>query len=111
MPSANLYFASQAAADRVEPRTVESLRCFLAQLLTCDDIELRPEEISVRVVVVSESSQMIADVEVEIHAHEFAARVERQDDLACEVARFLEDRNIAEHVVAWLILSELGHSI
>ena len=54
---------------------------------------------------------MIGEVEVEITAHAFSERVQKQDEICLEVMKYIQE-NVPSigNVKVWLKLSELGHS-
>ncbi len=109
MPTVNVYHQRPEdlqSLDSVTPK----LKRYFAQKLTCGDRQLAPEEISVRYIGV-EGSGMIGNVEVEITAHAYPERVEKQDDICRDVASYIEQEipSVAP-VKVWLKLSELGHS-
>ena len=84
------------------------LKAYVAEQLTCGDIALTPDEVSVRFVEVQGGS-MLGDVEAEIVAHAFPERVARQDEICRNIMRYLEERGL-ERPKVWLMLGELGHS-
>jgi hypothetical protein len=89
---------------------LEDLPLFLSQILSGDAIKLNPNEISVRVIPVT-VGKMIAPIEIEIIAHAFDDRVEKQDAISSSVRMFLLEKYPAcEDIRVWLQLSELGHS-
>ena len=106
MPTINIYH--QNKAEEFEG-VVEKLKTFVAEKLSTNDKRLSSEEISIRLINVE--GKMIGDVELEITAHAFPERVERQDDICNEVRQFIQKEypSLGE-VRVWLILAELGHS-
>ena len=111
MPTANFYVRN-THVRRFGDEAQRQFREFAAKRLTCGDIALRPEEISIRLIRVDESSLMMGELELDMHAHEFAERVERQDQLCQELAAFLQDElQLSDDVKVWLVLSQLGHSV
>ena len=86
------------------------MKVLLADLLTCNDIRLSPNEISLRFLK-TEGNETIASVELEINAAVFKDRVLKQDEICKNVRKFIMDRcPLVKDVRVWLILSELGHS-
>ena len=108
MPTVNVYF--KKLPDSKFDTIVSDLKVFLAEKLTCGDIKLSPEEVSVRFIKI-DGGDMIGDAEVEISAASFSERVSKQDEICLDVAKYIDE--IAPHlgdVKVWLKLSELGHS-
>ncbi|MFH1694715.1 MAG: hypothetical protein ABH880_03105 [Patescibacteria group bacterium] len=105
MPTINVYSEDKLS----EKKIADKLRPFAADKLSCGDITLKPEEVSVR--FIKSSGLMIGNVELEIAVHSFEERVKRQDKLANEFRDFLmsEFPELGD-VRVWLKLSELGHS-
>lgn len=105
MPTINIY----SSKDLTEQAIIDKLRPFTAEHLSCGDIKLKPEEVSIR--FIKSSGQMIGDVELEIAVHSFKERVDRQDEIANEFRNFLmkEFPKLGD-IRIWLKLSELGHS-
>ena len=105
MPTINIY----PNKDLPEQEIINKLRPFAAEHLSCGDIILKPEEVSIR--FIKSTGQMIGNVELEISVHAFKERINRQDEIANEFREFLmkEFPEIGD-VRVWLKLSELGHS-
>jgi len=105
MPTINIY----SGKELFEQEIVEGLRPFVAEKLSRGDVALKSEEISVR--FIKSSGEMIGETELEISAHLFKERVERQDEISNEIRDFLmkEFPELGD-VRVWLKLSELGHS-
>jgi len=109
MPTVNVYFQNQDDFSAMN-RITAQMKNYFADSLTCGDIKLTPEEVSVRYVK-SEGNGMIGNVEIEIKAHAFPERVARQDEICRDAVTYIEKEvpSVAP-VKAWLQLSELGHS-
>lgn len=109
MPTVNIYFLEQTKTEDLQS-FIPNLKAYLAEKLTCGDIKLTTDEISIRFVRVS-GGEMIADVEIEITAHAFPERVKEQDGICLEVMNYIKE-NVPSigGVKVWLILAELGHS-
>lgn len=108
MPTVNFYF-QEDRTNELE-RLIPDLKQFLAEKLTCEDIKLTPREISIRLIKIS-GGQMIGDTEIEISAHSFPERVEKQDEICMEVMNYLKEKApYLGDTKVWLKLSELGHS-
>ena len=109
MPTVNVYFQKPEdflALDRL----TSQMKNYFASSLTCGDIRLSPEEVSVRYIE-AKGNGMIGNVELEIKAHAFPERVVRQDELCREAVAYIEkEAPSVAPVKAWLQLSELGHS-
>ncbi|MFA6096064.1 MAG: hypothetical protein WC788_00370 [Candidatus Paceibacterota bacterium] len=115
MPTVNIFYKDLGQQKDVGRQLMsnslkDDLKKFIAQELTCNDIKLKPEEVSIRLVNVS-GEGMIGDVEIEITAHSFKDRVERQDQICLNIAKYLQKKDaLFGEVRVWLILAELGHS-
>jgi len=110
MPTVDLYYRKHEhevhIADAIDP-----LKDFIAKKLTCGDIALSPEEVSIRGKYVALGRGMIADIEMDITAASFQERVERQDEISLEVQAFARSQvPESDDVKVWLNLHELGHS-
>lgn len=107
MPTVNVYTSGQSFV--MQDEIMNNLKVLIAKELTCGDIALSSDEISVRLLTVAGS--MIGDIEVEISAHAFGDRISRQDEICGIVRTFLMERlpDVSD-IRVWLVLSELGHS-
>jgi len=109
VPTVNLYFVQQKNSKELQ-FFVPKLKEFLAEKLTCGDVKLTTKEISVRFIQVS-GGEMIGRVELEITAHSFSERVQKQDEICREVMAYIkENLPSVGDVKVWLKLCELGHS-
>lgn len=108
MPSLNIF----TTQDRVKPlnKILSGLRAYTADILSCGERKLNPDEMSLRIIVPTASMQ-IADTELEIKAFAYPLRVKRQDEI-CRLIKSYITTNCpqAGSVYVWLQLSELGHS-
>ena len=108
VPPVNIY------TSREKVKALESalpkIRAYIAQTLSCRGRRLADNEISLRVIV-PDASVPIADTELEIKAHGYHERVQRQDE-SCLLIRNYVQRTCpkAGSAYVWLQLSELGHS-
>lgn len=112
MPTINIFYKHGDADRRLALDAVrDDLKKFVAQTLTCQDIKLKPEEISVRLVGV-DGEGMIGKVEIEITAHAFKERIENQDQICLKTAAYLHEKlgMPLDDIKVWLVLAELGHS-
>ena len=109
MPIVNTYYSTDKHKVMVLSH-IDDLKDLVAKQLTCNDIQLKTDEITIRLLKTSDEG-MIADIELEIFAHAFKERVEKQDDI-CRTIRTHMMNNVPElkDVRVWLVLSELGHS-
>ena len=109
MPTANIFYSSKAQLKNLQ-RLAPKLKVYLAEKLTCGDIKLNKDEISVRPIEVDDMG-MIGAVEVEITAFAFPERVKKQDEICLQVRKFMQNEypELGE-IKVWLILTELGHS-
>jgi len=109
MPTVNIFHQAELSVD-VLHKNLMSLRDFLAKELTCGDIALKPEEVSVRIISV-QGAGMIAPVEIEVTAHAFEDRIKRQDEICLRIREFIKQKlNVPHDVRVWLLLPQLGHS-
>ena len=109
MPTVTVYYQKTKDFKNLQA-LVPHMKKYFAKTLTCGDIRLTPNEISIRCVE-TKGQGMIGDVEVEIKAHAFMERVKKQDKLCRDAAAFIEKEIPSlRSVKVWLQLSELGHS-
>jgi len=109
MPTVNVFYRESSEIEALE-KLIPKLKEYLADKLTCGDIKLTPEEISIRLIRIN-GGEMIGDVELEITAHAFPERVKKQDEICLKVADYLKEKLPSlGGVKVWLKLSELGHS-
>lgn len=109
MPTVNIYYKSESDSQKLQ-NVVFELKKFLVEKLSCGEIKLTPEEISVRFILVC-GGNMIGDIEIEITAHAFGERVKKQDEICREVMAFVQKEvSTIGNVKVWLKLCELGHS-
>jgi len=88
----------------------DELPSLLIRLLSGKDIVLKSNEISVRILQTS-GGKMIAPIEIEVIAHSFKERVDKQDTICGEIRSYLLEKHPAcGDIRVWLQLSELGHS-
>lgn len=110
MPTVNVYYKSKsdlASLNRIVPR----LQTYLADRLTCGEIKLRQDEVSVRLIPV-QGRGMLGHVEVDITAHEFPDRVKNQDKICFDTKAWLEQETKSiKDVRVWLRLCQLGHDV
>ena len=108
MPTVNIYYKELNKKELIQKLT-DKLKIYLVELLSCADIKLNSNEISIRLLKVD--GDMIGEVEVEILAHAFPERIKRQDEICLKVMDYIknQDYQIGE-VRVWLQLCELGHS-
>jgi len=109
MPTVKVYYKEREDAMKLLPM-IPKLKEHVAKALSCEDIQLKVDEISVRLIK-TDGNGMLGRVEVEITAHAFAKRVKEQDEICRNVAKFIREQDPSTgEVKAWLILCELGHS-
>jgi hypothetical protein len=107
MPTVNIY--AQGNQESLKSLTPD-IKKLVADKLSCRDIALSPTEVSVRLLEAT-GDGMLGAVEVDIFAHAFSERVERQDQICLEVAEYLSSATVAPgDIRVWLMLGELGHS-
>ena len=108
MPTMNIFYQNQAHAA-ILGQHLSDIKELIATELTCGDIALSPNEVSIRFLQTS-GSGMIAQLEVEITAHAFDERVAKQDEICLRVRSFLMELLPETDIRAWLLLPQLGHS-
>jgi len=108
MPTVNIFFTSDEQAEQCGQISAE-LKSYLAKELSCKDINLTPQEISIRLIKAVDNG-MIAPVEVEVAVHAFDERVGKQDEIANNIRRFLLSKVTLKDLRVWVLLVQLGHS-
>ena len=109
MPTVNIYYTNKKSMRKLSTLAAK-LKPFVAKELTCGNISLKPNEVSVRLIP-SEGRAMIGDVEIDVTAHAFAERVSKQDKICLNIQKFVkENAPSLGSVYVWLQLCELGHS-
>ncbi|OIP23379.1 hypothetical protein COX95_00995 [bacterium CG_4_10_14_0_2_um_filter_33_32] len=109
MPTVNIYYKNSEEELKIE-FLVENLKRYLAGELSCKDIRLKPDEISVRLLKVN-GDGMLGLIELEVKVHQFKDRVKRQDKICKNIVNFIRTQEPTfKNIKVWLILSELGHS-
>lgn len=109
MPTANIFYTKEREKKNLQELALK-LRPYLAEKLTCGEIKLKEDEISVRLINV-DGTGMIGRIEIEITAFAFPERVKKQDKICLEIRDYIQKMypTLGE-VKVWLILAELGHS-
>jgi len=109
MPTVNVYYKNRNNFDALVS-FIPKLKEYIADKLSCGDKELTSDEISIRLISV-DGDAMIGSIELEITAHAFKERVDRQDEICREVREYImkEIPSLGD-VRVWLKLCELGHS-
>ena len=108
MPTVNVFLKDENAYQELEKLT-NQLKKYVAEQLTCGDIKLDSNEVSIRFLQ-ARGKGMLAPVELEITAAAFKERVEKQDEICLNIQKFILDETDLTDVKVWLILTELGHS-
>jgi hypothetical protein len=104
MPTVNIFH--QSAGDTVKKLSdlVPALKVYIAEELSCG-----ADEVSVRLITTADTG-MIAPVEIEITAHAFGERIEKQDEICLGIRDFIKPKLGGQDVRVWLLLPQLGHS-
>src|SRR5581483_1490594 len=105
MPTINIYYAADQYLEALTD-SLDVLKQFVAKELTCSDIDLQPDEISVRLIKIR-GTGMLAELELEITAHAFNDRLKRQDQICLNVRQFLKEKLKAADIRVWLLLPNL----
>ena len=109
MPTVNIFFKEENDIHKLDA-IAPQLREYLADKLSCSSKKLTPSEISIRFIK-TDGGEMIAGIELEITAHAFPERVEKQDKICLEIAGYIKEKIPAiKELQVWLKLYELGHS-
>ena len=87
MPTINIYYNKEEEYLELASLT-QKLKEFVADKLSGSDIKLTPHEISIRFLAVK-GGAMIGKVELEITAHAFKERVDREDAICREVRDYI----------------------
>jgi len=110
MPTVNVYYQKTGNLRKLDA-LVPKMKNYFAEKLTCGDISLTPEEISVRFIEIK-GKGMIGNIELEIKAHAFGERIKNQDKVCLDAVAFIKKEIPSiKNVKIWLQLSELGHSL
>ena len=109
MPTVNIFHQFKTPPEQLD-NLVPELKTFIARELSCGDMTLTPEAVSVRFIEAT-GTGMIAPLEIEITAHAFTERIAKQDEICLHVRQFVKENLGDEYDVrVWLLLPELGHS-
>lgn len=108
MPTINIFYDNDGFESKLHDVTAQ-LKQLVAKELTCGDIKLDSDEVSIRLLK-SRGEGMLAPVELEVTAASFKERVDKQDEICLNIQKFLLDEIDLPDIKVWLILSELGHS-
>ena len=108
MPTVNIFYNNQEHLQAARAKT-NGIKSFIAKELTCGDIVLTPEEISIRLINVT-NTDMISELEVEVTAHAFDERIQRQDEICNSIRKYLLSNIEVKDARVWLLLPQLGHS-
>jgi hypothetical protein len=109
MPTVNIFYTNAAQYSPLMSLAPD-LKKYLAKELSCGDIELTPEEVSIRLLETINAG-MIADLEVEVTVHAFEERIKKQDEIANNIREYLLSKGIpAKDIRVWVLLPQLGHS-
>ena len=109
MPTVNIFFEENSDIRKLNAITPQ-FRKYLADKLSGSSKKLTPSEISIRFIKTN-GGKMIAGIELEITAHAFPERVEKQDKICLEIASYIREKiPTVKELQVWLKLCELGHS-
>ena len=107
MPFVNIYTIEKNIASLKS--LIQEIKEFVAKKLSCKERVLNSNEISIRLIVPSTSSQ-IAETELTITAYPYPERIKEQDKICLEIRNFIISNANIKSVYVWLQLCELGHS-
>jgi hypothetical protein len=109
MPIVNTYYTSDKHKDMVISH-IDEMKMLVAKELTCVDISLQSSEITLHLIN-TPAAGMLAEIELEIFAHPFKERIEKQDKICMNIRKhILKNVPDLKDVKVWLVLGELGHS-
>ena len=111
MPTVDISYQKKSEFDALVPVS-PMLRAYIADVLTCQSFKLTPEEVSMRFMQVDGAGCMMNNVNIDITAHAFPERVEKQDKICHDISDYLrkEVPSVGE-VKVWLRLCQLGHNV
>lgn len=107
MPTINIYHDDTTTINTV---AIEKIKEFTAAALTCGDITLTPNDMSVRLVK-ADMQGAIASIECDIAAYNFPERSAKQDAICADIRGFMIGLWGSKDVRVRLQLCELGHSM
>ena len=110
MPTVELYYRNKEHELQIA-NAIDPLKVFITEKLTCSDISLAPEEVSIRDIHIALSKKMITDVELDITTTPFQERINRQNKINLNVQTFT--KNLIPNtndIKIWLKLHELKHN-
>ena len=108
MPTVNVFSNDNEKLQEFE-KVIDELKVLVAEQLSNDHIHLDTNEVSVRLIKTI-GLGMLASIELEITAHAFKERIQKQDEICLNVRQFLKQRIEVDEIRVWLLLPELGHS-
>jgi len=109
MPTINIFYKDETKKEELG-ELAGKLKPYVAKKLSTKEKQLSPKEVSVRLIK-ADGGNMIGEVELEITAHAFSERVEKQDEICNEVRQYIQKEYPSfGEVRVWLVLAELGHS-
>lgn len=103
MPTINIYGKVDTCIGK---NLVSDFKQTVADLLSCDERKLVPQEISLRLLP-AETNHMLADIECDIFAAQYPQRVLKQDEICNQVRDFLIANIAVQDAKVWLMLSEM----
>ena len=112
MPTANIFWNQKSLEEKwvFKPEFIVEFKKKLAEILSCNDRDLDPKEVSIRIIN-TYTEGMISEMECDISAYSYPERIQKQDEICNEVKEWIK-KNLPEtqNVSVWLSLSELWHS-
>lgn len=89
MPTVNLFYQDDMHRDTLAERA-DDIKTYIAAALSCGDITLDIAEVSMRFLHV-EGNTMIGRLEVEVTAHAFGERIDKQDEICLNIRGYLNE--------------------
>jgi hypothetical protein len=108
MPTVNVFYSDEKFEAQLSS-VADELKAFTAKELTCGDISLEPNEVSVRIINTARTG-MLAEIELEVTAHAFDERIKKQDEICLNIRKFMKQKIEVSEIRVWLLLPQLGHS-
>jgi hypothetical protein len=85
MPTINIFYSDESLEPKLGEAT-RQLKELASKELTCGDIKLNSNEVSVRLIK-STGDGMLAPIELEISAAAFKERVDKQDEICLNIQK------------------------
>jgi len=108
MPLTTIY-TSKENVTKIK-NILPKIREIIADELSCKERIIKPQEISIKILVPLEHLSM-KEIEIIINAHSYPDRIKKQDEICLRIKEFISLNIKNDSVFVWLQLGELGHSV